>query len=341
MAFQARNHKPKKPRAYETIRGLANSLLNATRFTERRQIGNKLRDELSKNETRRQLAQEATRIGASEFSPAATRAKALQQLWTTVFTAAIGAAKKAIDKHSKSSSKTSTLEMDDIQLPGRLLVICGKADNEYDTSGLMIPYVSAKIVREFLELYKTMLDDNKSILSEPGSQVAILDMLDYLCSRPEHVGFFRYRRDFKMIFDRILGRLDEEVYINDRDVFVASSKVLDTLLRTCSEIGLQLEVYASEIIRLVANWCETVLSEPDKRDDTARAIPALFNAVASMISAHPDHSIGPMKRCGGFIYRYARKLYPRVTPSYKEALNQYFLAHMYDVFVSCREALVD
>lgn len=346
MELQATTHKhPKREaRAYGKIQELVLKLSKSTKITERRELGNRLRDDLAKYEVRRLIAQEATpeTVGPDKFSPAATRCKALQSLWSSVLTAAIGVAKKAVETPNKtrgmssSSNSSSAFQMDDIRLTNRLLVICGKTDDEYDTSGLTIPRVPEKIVRELVELYKKLLDDEK-IQSNPKYEAETLEMLEYLCSKPEYVGFFQYRRDFDKIFDRVLERLDKEVDFDTPAVFLASAKVLDTLIRTCEQIGIQLDIYASEIIRLVADWCETALSEPDKRHDvTHPTIIPLFKAVATTITAHPDHCIGPITRCGDFTFRYAQKLYPSVKPSYKDALNHYFLAHMYVInFRTC------
>ena len=334
--------KPKKKRSaktYEEIRDLVTQLSSAKNISDRRKVGTKLRDDLARHEVRRQLAFEATPdyVGRDDYSPAAQRCRALQRLWSSILTGTIGLAKTAIEKHrlptNGKRAGQNTFQMDDVNLTHRLLVISGKKiDNidEYETSGRTIPLISEKIVREILELYRRLLDDDK-VQHEPSSEAEVLDMLDYLCSKPEYVGYFSPPKDYEKVFDLILDRLDPQVDVDTPVVFASSAKVLETITQTCDQIGVQLEIYVSEIIRLVADWCEVALNEPDRRYDvTHPAIVPLFNAVATTIKAHPEYCIGPMTRCGDFLFRYAQKAYPNVNkPSCKDALNRYFLSHMY------------
>jgi hypothetical protein len=310
-----------KTPTYDKIRSLATQLGRETKVKARRETGEKLHQLLSKDDVRRKLAAEATptRTRSDDLSVGASRCIALAQLWTLVITGAIGSAKSL--SLGKSKAKPSR---EDVTLPHRLLVSCDKPDEAFDNEGLGIPKLSRKTVRSVLTYCLNMLADEDAM---EFAEVELLDMLNHMCSRVEYVGHFKYYSDFSNIMSELSQRLTPEIEEHNHEVFYHSAKALDNLFAICQVLGIQMHLFVPDTIDIISLWCKRYIHNNTSKP-SSNVLPHFYNTIKSILYCHPDHSIGPMRRCGRSILSYCKRCYPSATGVHKDALNNYLLAHL-------------
>ena len=182
---------------YEQIKRLSNELRNETKAKARRDKGTSLRDLLSKTETRRRLALEATPklVGPDDPSIAAKRRHALSGLWSMVILSAINSVISL--KNSKSKTK---LQQSDIELPYRLLISSDQPDATFDDAGLDIPTLPKKTVRSVLTYCLNMLADEDAI---EVVEMGLLEMLNHMCSRYGECDLLPIWESFTALFSQL------------------------------------------------------------------------------------------------------------------------------------------
>ncbi|KAL3916620.1 MAG: hypothetical protein SGARI_007922, partial [Bacillariaceae sp.] len=255
-----------------------------------------------------------------DFSFAASRCRGLSTLWAAVFTAAIQFTNAIIKgENGKRGVKPTPA---DIGFPDKLLRAATGPDPVFDAHGLAIPKLNKKTVRGILRFCLEMLDNEKVI--ESGGERQMLEMLARICSRPEYLGFVKEAR-FQTILSEITSRLTEKV---SDDAHVVACKAFDAFFETCSQLGHPFHAFLADSLRIVSEFFERSL-EQGSVESTPAARVHMFNAAASMLFAHPDHSIGPMKRYGRPIFRCCKKTYANAPASQREAMNKYLLAHLF------------
>jgi hypothetical protein len=306
---------------YDQIRKLATQLQQETKVKARREIGEKLHGLLSKEDVRRRLAMEATpaRTRPDDDSVAATRCRALSQLWTVIIHGAISVAQS--NGTGKSKSKRT---LEDVTLPKRLLVCCDKPDEAFDNDGLGIPKLNRKTVRNILKYCLSMLEDEDATAL---AEIELLDMLNHMCSRVEYVGYFKYHSDFSNILDELSHRLTSEVEEENQNSFFHAAKAFDSLFGTCKNLGIQMHFYLSDSMEIISAWCKGHIHGNTVKP-TSNVLPHFYSAMASFLYSHPEHAIGPMKRHGRPILSYCKRCYPSAAGVNKDALNNYLLAHL-------------
>lgn len=311
-----------KKSLYEKIKRLANELRTETRLRARREKGEQLLELLNKSEIRRRLALEATpkRVGPDDPSIAASRCGALSMLWSVVLMNAI-----SVVRSFQSSKSNAKLQLDDIKLPYFLLIACDSPDETFDDAGLDIPKLSKKTVRSVLTYCLSMLADEKAV--ELG-ELQMLHMLNHLCSRNHHVGFFA-PKNFQAIFEEISQRLDEETEREDPVVFAAAAQVLESLFQSCRTLDIEMNPFISGSIEIIADWCRRKIKEDSLKRINLQVLSSFYSTLASIFYSHPEKSIGPMKRYGRSILSYCKRCYPSTAGMQKDVLNNYILAHIF------------
>jgi hypothetical protein len=315
MAFVANRKAP----TYEKIRALTNKLQQQGNesLTKKREIAKQLEQALSDFETRKKLATEATpgrSGGADDLSIAARRCHALSKLWSSAFTAAMTYATNVVKKNTK------TFQVADISLPYKLLLAASEPDEAFDTQGLGIAKLSKTTVRKTLRFCLEMLQDEK--VKQVAGETYMLEMLAKLCEKRECMGYFKYTSDFEAVLSEITIRFTEEV---PEDTFTAACKAFCTFFETSSQLGIQVQMFVSDCLNLVAEYCK---GSTKTVNSFTMARLYLFNAVALILFSHPEHSIGPMKRCGHQLLRYCKKAYANAPSKHREAFDRYLLAHL-------------
>jgi hypothetical protein len=307
---------------YDYIRRLATELRQETRVKARRELGASLYNKLKDENVLRKLAVEATPEKSNwpeEDSIAAKRCRALSVVWTSVIQGAINVAQSIV------AGKKVKLTEHDVTLPYNLLVACEKSNDVIGDPSVSIPMLSKKTVRSLLKFCLEFLDDEAVNVARRN----LVEMLSFLCSKTDFVGIFKYHQDFTSILGELSIHLTPEVEQQDVMLFNEAAKALDNLFSTTKLLKIQMHMFINDTLKLIYAFCKSYLDDQTKTiRSQAPALPHLFNTVASILRAHPDHSIGPMKRYGRSILRYARKCYPSAKSPGKEALNSYLLSHL-------------
>jgi hypothetical protein len=311
----------KRSKNYDRIKRLALKLHDHGNINEKRKLALELEQLMSSYDIRAALAKEATPVkrGFDDLSVAATRCLALSSLWATVFTAAIGFTTAMIKgEHGKKGVKLTPV---DIGFPDKLLRAATGPDQVFEQNGITIPKLNKKTVRAIAKFCLEMLDNDKVI--ECGGEIQMLEMLSRICSRPEYFGLVKDTK-FPYILSEITCRLTDEV---STDVFLVSCKAFDAFYDMSSRLGHPTHMYLSDSLGIVSSFCRDSLQEnPVNAALVARMY--MFNATASMLFAHPDHAMGPMKRYGRHILRFCMKTYASAPPNHREAYDKYLLAHL-------------
>ena len=307
---------------YEKIRSLATQLQQGGAVRKKREIALQLEQMLSNVKIRKKLAEEATPAtttssGPDDLSIAARQCHALSRLWSAVFTAAI------VFSISSLKGKGKTM-LEDIVFPDKLLRASAGPDETFDTKGLKgIPKLSKKTVRGLLKFCLQMLENDTVI--EIGGERIMLEMLTRLCSKAEYMGFFKYAADFQCILSEVTLRMNEQRV--SVETHIAACKAFDALFDTGNHLGIQLHMFLSDSLQLVSQYCKNKVQENAAHSISTSRL-HLFNAVASMLLAHPEHSIGPMKRYGRNFLRYCKRAYANAPSNHRDVFNRYLLAHL-------------
>ena len=314
-----------KTPTYDRIRRLADQLRQETKLKERRSLGEQLLQLLSKDDIRKKLAIEAMpeRARPDDYSLAAQRCHALAQLWTLVIHGAISVAQTTGTGKGKGKRTLA-----DVTLPKRLLMCCDKPDEAFDNDGLEIPKLSKKTVRNILNYCLNMLAD-ESVLEMDECEKELLDMLNLICQNEKYVGFFKYHADFSNIMNELSQRINIDMEKENPRVFNLAAKTLDGLFRSCRRMGIQMHIFLRDSMGMMGEWCRGhIRGHASTSQSSSNDLPLLYNAMASLLYAHPEHAIGPMKRYGRSLLSYCKRCYPSATLANKDALNNYLLAHL-------------
>lgn len=313
----------KRPQFYDKIMKLAQKLHEPGNIKERRKTALELEQLMSSYDVRISLAKEATpaRRGPDDLSVAGLRCTALSKLWTAVFTAAIGFTLAIVNGESgkKGVKPTPT----DIGFPDKLLRAATGPDPVFDAHGLAIAKLDTKTVRTIVKFCLEMLDNDKVL--ESGGEVQMLEMLARICSRREYLGNVKESR-LQSIIAEITDRLTNDEVPDE--VRLVACKAFDSFFDTCSQIGCPVYRYLSDCLHIVSVFCKIAVQDNVFNTLSSVARMHMFNAAATMLFAHPDHAIGPTKRCGRHLLRYIRRTYANAPGIQREAFNKFLLAHL-------------
>lgn len=288
------------------------------KIKRKRELSKELEELLTNHDVRKKLAVETTpRKSVNGLSNAARRCQVLNMLWSNALSRCILTSKEIIQSKNK-------VVIQDIRLPDRILRASSQPDEAFDSNGLGIPKLSKKSVRNALKFcLETLQNEN---IPEGGEQV-LLDMLVFLCSKDEYVGCFKYAVDFRNVLSEVFYRLTKQDDMAAPLIFESASKAFGNLFCTCSRLGIEVHTFISDSLEVIADWCK-INVQRNTINSSSSSRQHFFDAIACMLSSHPDHAIGPMKRYGRHILRYCKRAYATAQAFHKEALNRYILAHL-------------
>lgn len=319
MDFTKRQRQTK---TYEKIRNLTRRLAEPGNVRDKRRIALELEQLMSNYDVHVALADEvmSDSRGPDDFSLAAKRCRGLATLWSSVFASAIQFTNAVVNGENGKRGVVKPTPAD-IGFPDKLLRAATGPDPVFDSHGLAIPKLNKKTVRNILRFCLEMLDNEK--LLECGGEVQMLEMLARICSRPEYMGYVKDAR-FQSILSEITSRLTGKV---SPDTYLVACKAFDAFFETSSQLGHPFHSFLSDSLGIVSGFFETCLQE-DSPSSAPAARVHMFNAAASMLFAHPEYSIGPMKRYGRPMLRYCKKSYTGAPAIHREAMNKYLSAHL-------------
>lgn len=321
-SFAASRHRSRmNAPTYGEIRRLADDLRKETRVRARRDLGIALHNRLKDETTLRKLAVEATPDETNwpeEDSVAARRSRALSGMWSAVVQGAINVPESIL------AAKKVKLTEHDVKLPYQMLVACDKSKEILADPSIAIPMLSRKTVRGLMKYSLAFLGDDEAVTV---GRHELLKTLTLLCSRSEYVGSFKYHNDFASILEELNAYLSHEVADEHPPYFEEAAEALANLFSTTECLGIQMHIFINDTTHRISAVIESYLNDPRKMDrPQSPALLHLYRTLASMLSTHPDHSVGPMTRFGRSIIRHARKCYPKARNAFKTSLNSFLLA---------------
>ena len=273
-----------------------------TSVIKRRTLAEELFQLFSDTDIRRKLAVEATpkSCGPDDPSVIATRCLKLSHLYHLVIQNALNYGEGLL-----SRSKKIILKEGDIMLPYQLVKALNKSDDGWDTEGRGIPKIRRKTVRLLLKHCLAMLDLDEAVAVAHGP---LLEELSYLCSRVEFVGFFKPSSDFATIMEAIGKRLDPEDDGNTEThvIRLHASRAFCGLFQTCRTLGIDVRQFLPSSVAMVATWCKHQIAEENIQPGSP-ILPSYFNGLVALFNLHPEYAIGPLRRQGRHILRYAKK----------------------------------
>ena len=297
---------------HDRIISLTNQLSDCSKsVTRRRLIAKDLEQQLSNHDTRKQLV-----LDVSKFSLAGRESQALVKLWSNALSRCI-----LMTREFLNCSKVKC-NIEDIRLPDKILRASSQPDDAFDSNSLSIPKLSKQSVRNALKFCIESLQNDK--IPEGGEQI-LMDMLAFLCSKNEYMGCFKFAVDFRDTLSEIFYRLNrEDVHV---PIVESTSRAFGNFFSTCNSLGIEVHSFLPDSLEIVSEWCKINIQK-NTVNSSSCCRQHFFNAIATMLFSHPDHSIGPMKRYGRSILNYCKRTYSTTQGIHKEALNRYILAHL-------------
>ena len=307
---------------YNEIRRLIDELRKETKVKARRELGSALYNKLKNENVLRKLAVEATPSKSNwpdEDSIVAKRYRAISLVWSSAIQGAIHVTQSIIN------GKKVKLTEEDIALPYNLLLASDKANEILGDPSVAIPILPKKMVRSLLKYCLELLsDDNITI-----GRLKLLEMLSFLCSKPDHVGVFKHHHDVANILGELFTYLTGDVEDKNVELFIEAAKALDFLISSAKVLGIEIHIFVDSTISTIAAFFKVYLVGHNKPiRHQAPSLPPLYNTIANILYMHPDHAIGPIKRHGRTLLRHAKKCYANAKSPCKEALNSYIAAHL-------------
>lgn len=298
-----------------------------------RAAGDGLIKMLGEERVRRRLAEEATPTDLQPGDPGvqAIRRKALAQIWRLVITRAIASVENIRDETKKKTKLTDA----DIRLPFKLLQLCDMPDELFGADTPKLSRVETKLVLNYC-INMLCWEDNK-VKDTHGGVRSLLQMLSHICSKREHVAYFRPDQQVNVILQELERFLliqeeddDDErersvaqlPFVVDPDIAHLCAKIFGELLATLHDLGIALHLILPGTLKMVAKWCH----QNRHRSDLS-GFAGILSGAAVLLRSSPDLAVAPLTRYGRPILSFVRKRLGRPGPL-DAALTEYLLRHL-------------
>ena len=273
---------------------------------------------LGEERVRRRLAEEAT---PDDIEPGESlkpmRRKALAQVWRLVINRTIDMVTCIVN-----DTKKAKLTDADVRLPFKLLQLCDMPDELFDDD---TPKLSREETRLAFSYCMDMLC-NEKVMGTVGAEQTLLEMLSHICTKREHVAYFRPDKQIQAILQEIEKRLvygKEQGKVSvDADISHLSAKIFGELLVTLHDLGIALHLVLPGTLHMVARWCD----QNRHRTDVTEFV-GIFWGAAVLLRSNPDLAVAPLSRYGRPILSFVRKRLGRPGPL-EAALTEYLLRHL-------------
>jgi hypothetical protein len=279
---------------YSEIRGLRKQLDTEGSVKKCRDAYQRLLELLSDPDARERLALEAIPdddgVNSSRKrgrSLGSIQRSALAEMWKMLLTSAVA----CVQMISRGKSKLTEA---DIHFPFKLLLLCNKSDGLFDGSVASVPSYLGKEQTKLLHAYCMELLGDESITTNVyGAEHTLLSMLLYICGRREFVSYFKPDTHIRAVLEELKIRLLKQDDIDDRsrEKSLLSAKIFATLLGTCRDIGIGLQILVREMVSFAASWCQ----HPGLYADE---VPHLLAGVSVVLRSDPDLCVAPLTQFG-------------------------------------------
>ena len=333
---------------YSKVRALAQQLLDDTAITRRREAGEKLQRMLSTPEVRRRLAAEAKpkSRGSAPLSPAATMAakqEALANMWRFIVQNTILAVQNI------SAKKTPKMKESDILIPFKIIQCCDLPDETRDytsssflgsmrcsiSSSSKLSKRETRLVADYCMEMLTLPNKNDAhIEAKRAAEGQMLEMMSYICSRREYVAHFRPHREIQTILEEVVIKrfhnddADLGGEYNDEMKIRGAAKIFDSLIKTCIQLGIGMNVLVPRCAFFVAEWCARMNQDAVSVHRHCSELSYLIRGLTTLMRSCMEQSISPLKRYGRTILSFAKRRYAHADAVQQHVLNEFFLCYL-------------
>lgn len=333
--------------AFETCRDLCSSLRSESKITARRKIGDELYSVLSDPRYQARLARET-----------GYDIRKISSVWRLAISNAIIAAQRTMDGKSKVTAQ-------DVQLPWKIMTLADKESSQLQhgifsdlgvdrggtgvdgpgglggggtTTSLADPRSKTKLssgeVQKLLQFCLLALGDESV---REVAEVELLGMLLSLCSRSDYVSHFHPDKDVEYILSEVETRLvgsgsrrtgghTSENWLSVAD---NSSKVFANLIYHLTiSLGFGMHMHLASCFELIVKWCRSASTLTQSQVASEKCMPFIYSAVTNLLMTHSEQCVPLMKQHGRHLLGLAKKSFPYSTGQTRDALIEYFSAHM-------------
>jgi hypothetical protein len=294
---------------YNELRLLAKNFAEAKNIKDRRKAGEALCHKLGSARTRALLVSEANGY-----------AEVLRGLWRMLASHLLAGLKHV---HSKKNK----LAQEDMRIFKRFLDICITAKEGFENE-LSSGKLTKKHIRSIIEFVLNLLYEvDEGTHDNPDFEVVLLELLSQICNAREFVVHFRPQNEMRVILEVAERRIVCEADASPNIVLAA--QIVYRLFSTSATLHFSLDYLLPGFVKVVATWCRDKI---DSLDHTLGELEYLMAGLAILLNSNPEQAVAPMSRHGGLILKFAKRRYRKagIRQSHKdrEAMNEYFMAHM-------------
>ena len=337
--------------AFERVRDLCSSLRSESKITVRRKVGDELHTVLSDSRYQARLARET----GYDF-------RKISSVWRLATSNAIIAAQRTMDGKPKVTAqdvllpwKIMTLaDKDSSQFHhgifGDLFVDSGGRNHgragssaladEFGAGGITTladqrskTKFSAGEIHKLLQFCLHALGDDSV---KEVAEADLLGMLLSLCSRPDYVTHFHVEKDVEYILSEIETRLVGDQGGGGRQatgswlrVVENSSKVFANLIyQLAVSLGVGMHLHLAPCFELVIRWCRSASTLSQSQVANEKCMPFMYSAATNLLLTHSEQCVSLMKQHGRHLLALAKKSFPYSTGQTRDALVDYFSAHL-------------
>jgi hypothetical protein len=310
---------------YQKIRSLGKQLLEEKAVKERRLAGAELETLLGSANNRRKLASEVTPPAhkRGRVSINVAQRNALAEVWRFVIQNALLASRKTVFAKTKKAKVT----VDDVNLPWKLLRLCGKVEEDFG-SPPNVPTLSRNETKLLTKYCLDMLEDEDALRVAEGN---LLEMLDHICSRREFVAYFKPQSEIRNILQEVESRINSPVdeFSAAKTASLTASKIFKNLMYTASDLGMGMHLVLPGCVKMVAEWCASHSTVDISSAVNKPELPFLLSGIACLLRSEPEQSVAPLTRHGRLFMRLAMRCY-RATPKVDKhgPFMEYFSSHL-------------
>ena len=338
-------------RAFDQALQLSNALQNDNRITSRRKNAEDLRDLLSEPRYQEQLIVETN-----------NDLNKINHVWRLAVKSAVLAAKKSL-----TSKTVKTIQAQDIMLPLKIMNLADKDSerlqpglfrdvdmaedygNRNGVSGLGDDVEGRRVKLLFDKRSKSRFSSSEVVMllefclsclgderPRDFAEYELMTMLCLLCSRTDYVVHFHQGRDFQHILseveERLVGATHRHGMSDNKwlDIVDTAAKIFANLVYQLTvPLGYSLHMHLTSCLDMVMRWCHSTTALVQGRGTaSSNQIQFIYSVATNILTTHTEQCVPFMRKHGRDLLSLAKKSFQHTTGQTRDALMEYFSAHM-------------
>lgn len=295
---------------YKQVRDLAEGFAEGKNIRNRRHDGNELVELLNRADIRKRLLSEAN-----------NRPDSLREMWRLLVQLVL----KGVGNMHSSGKKTTKVLPEDVRILRKVVEACIKATEGFENE-LSASKLTKREVRSAIKLVLELLDEIDEEKLEANCELALLELLALICSAREFVVHFRPDNDMRVILEVAERRIEQ----GKQASIILAAQIFHRLLVTAVSLQMSLDFLMPGCVKVVSSWCR---NKHDMSDNILGELEFILGGLAVLLDSSPEQAVGPVTRHGAVILKFCKRRYAkpatRQSSKDRDALNQYFMAHMY------------